>query len=234
MLSGEWERAPEVRMAPALRELVEDTIRNQTAQYPDAILSATRDVTDGNANGNSPPAINIDAIALTRQLEGLGFRRAHVKNVVRVMDEAAKRIYDNGGANGGGGIDPLVLALTTLSPQEAAIEWLILHLPEVSLLFLSLLCILFVESVSDISLPSLIACCRTISLLASARPPPLPTSSPPLVQAPAPRPSSRPGSSKSSSRRSGFLAKPSRAFSGSLPVEKRTTASGGKARRSRR
>lgn len=123
MLSGEWQKAPEVRMAPALRELVEETIRNQTAEYPEIILAATRETTD------SPSAVDINADALTRQLDTLGFRKAHVRNVVKLLEEAARRIYNEGS---GGGMDPLVLALTTLSPQEAAIEWLILHLPEVS------------------------------------------------------------------------------------------------------
>lgn len=76
MLSGEWERAPEVRMAPALRELVEETIRDQMTKYPDAILQATRESNGGKAS-EEDQEIKIDVRSLTVSLEGLGFRPSH-------------------------------------------------------------------------------------------------------------------------------------------------------------
>lgn len=129
MLSGEWERAPEVRMAPALRELVEETIRDQMTKYPDAILQATRESTGGKSEAHNE--IQIDVRSLSVSLEGLGFRPSHVRSVVQFLMNALERIH-NPTKKEGESLDPLVLALSTLSPQEAAIEWLILHLPEVS------------------------------------------------------------------------------------------------------
>ena len=130
MLSGEWERAPEVRMAPALRELVEETIRDQMTKYPDAILQATRESNGGEKSGEGEQEIKIDVRSFTVSLEGLGFRPSHVRSVVTFLQNALERIHNPSKKKEGEGLDPLVLALSTLSPQEAAIEWLILHLPE--------------------------------------------------------------------------------------------------------
>lgn len=102
MLSGEWERAPEVRMAPSLRELVEETVRNQMLQFPDAILQATRE-SDGPQESQE---IRIDSMALTKALGELGFRPAHVKASIVFLQDAAKRIKD--GRKDGEGLDPLV------------------------------------------------------------------------------------------------------------------------------
>lgn len=210
--SGQMERLPEVKMTPSLRELVEETIKDQMLAFPDAILQATKESTESApASRRSSPdlsSVSIDPAALNASLTSLGFRPAHVKSVISFLLKAKQRV-EQGGDKPGEPLDPLVLSLSTLSPEEAAIEWLILHLPEVR------------PSPptrrgpeqaarTDALSPPLVS--RTTSPSASVPPARSPTSSARAGRRRRSRRSSRRGSSTSSSRSSASRARPSRTF----------------------
>ncbi|WWD16188.1 hypothetical protein CI109_100613 [Kwoniella shandongensis] len=123
----EWERAPEVRMAPALREMVEGTVRKMMQQFPSAVLEASRDATATAStapSGVSTPALDVNS--LKTQLTTLGFRPTHITSALSALSAAHARLHSTCSSTN----DPLVLSLSILSPLEAAIEWLLLHLPE--------------------------------------------------------------------------------------------------------
>jgi len=143
----QWEDAPEVRMAPALREMVEDTVkkvgnqvtcdctltRQMMKKFPSAVMDATREMGGTPTPGGTPGASGaatpaLDLAPIQTQLETLGFRSAHIASCLSAVSAAHARLYAGGG--GAAGNDPLVLSLSMLSPLEAAIEWLLLHLPE--------------------------------------------------------------------------------------------------------
>ncbi|CED84855.1 atp-dependent rna helicase a [Phaffia rhodozyma] len=124
--NAEASQIPEVRMAPVLRELIEQTIKNQMLNYPEAILTATRESSSTPSGSNTPGTF--DTAKLEQNLLELGFRKSHVISVIGFLIGARERIHK--GIADGEGLDPLVLALSRLSEEEAAVEWLILHLPE--------------------------------------------------------------------------------------------------------
>jgi hypothetical protein len=102
-------------------------------KFPSAVMEATREMggtpTPGGTPGTSgagTPAL--DLVPIQRQLETLGFRPAHIASCLSAVSAAHARLYAAGA--GAAGNDPLVLSLSMLSPLEAAIEWLLLHLPE--------------------------------------------------------------------------------------------------------
>ncbi|GMK54047.1 hypothetical protein CspeluHIS016_0106330 [Cutaneotrichosporon spelunceum] len=135
-----WDDAPEVRMAPALREMVEGVVKRMMKRFPSAVMDATRDVGGSNnpSGANTPTGSgaatpvpstpSLDLQNVQRQLDTLGFRPAHVASCVSALASAHARLHSSAGV--GGSADPLVLSLSVLSPLEAAIEWLLLHLPE--------------------------------------------------------------------------------------------------------
>ena len=87
-------------------------------EYPDAVLQS-------GSNGSNTP-IPLDSAAIITQLTNLGFRPAHIRSCMSAIQAAHARMMSNSTAIN----DPLVLSLSILSPLEAAIEWLLLHLPE--------------------------------------------------------------------------------------------------------
>ena len=96
-------------------------------RFPSVVLEATRDTISApstHPSGTSTPTI--DLLSLNTQLSTLGFRPAHVTSALSALQSAAARLHSSTTAT----TDPLVLSLTILSPLEAAIEWLLLHLPE--------------------------------------------------------------------------------------------------------
>lgn len=127
-----WEEAPEVRMAPQLREMVEGVVKKMMKRFPSAVMDATREMggsgaTTPNKSGAATPSTPaLDLQSVKKQLDTLGFRPAHVASCVSALAAAHARLHSGGGAS----TDPLVLSLNILSPLEAAIEWLLLHLPE--------------------------------------------------------------------------------------------------------
>ncbi|KAL7424264.1 putative ATP-dependent RNA helicase ucp12 [Cryptotrichosporon argae] len=123
-----WENAPEVRMAPALRETVENTVRKMMRRFPAAVLDAARETGPPTpASGAGTPALDLDAVRA--QLGTLAFRPAHIASCLSAVQAAHARLHA-GSSAAGPRRDPLVLALSTLSPLEASIEWLLLHVPE--------------------------------------------------------------------------------------------------------
>jgi hypothetical protein len=95
-------------------------------KFPSAVMDATREMSGTpTASGSGTPAL--DVAPIQAQLKTLGFRAAHITSCVSAVAAAHARLYDGNGASGN---DPLVLSLSMLSPLEAALEWLLLHLPE--------------------------------------------------------------------------------------------------------
>ncbi|WWD01093.1 hypothetical protein V866_008031 [Kwoniella sp. B9012] len=122
-----WDRAPEVKMASSLRETVEATVRKMMRQFPSAVLEASRDATATAStapSGVSTPALDLPF--LQAQLTNLGFRSTHITSALSALSAANARLHSSSSSTK----DPLVLSLSILSPLEAAIEWLLLHLPE--------------------------------------------------------------------------------------------------------
>ncbi|ODN98303.1 ATP-dependent RNA helicase A [Cryptococcus wingfieldii CBS 7118] len=122
-----WDNAPEVKMAAALREMVEGTVRKMMQQFPSAVLEASRDATA--TASTSPSGVNtpaLDLSSLQTQLTTLGFRPSHINSCTSAIASATSRLQSSSTSTK----DPLVLALSILSPLEAAIEWLLLHVPE--------------------------------------------------------------------------------------------------------
>lgn len=76
------------------------------------------------ASGTSTPSLAADS--LKTQLTTLQFRPAHIKSCISALTAAHARLHSSSSSAS----DPLVLSLSILSPLEAAIEWLLLHLPE--------------------------------------------------------------------------------------------------------
>ncbi|KAJ7675357.1 P-loop containing nucleoside triphosphate hydrolase protein [Mycena rosella] len=104
--SGEFAQAPEVRMAGSLRELAEDAIKQAISLYPEAADVAPSVLTDEDA-----PKVN-------QQLGHLGFTAVQARNAVNFLSRPS----------------PVTANLmNSLSPLEAAIEYLILHVPECDL-----------------------------------------------------------------------------------------------------
>lgn len=140
-----WKNVPEVKMTQTQREVVEEIIRRvrgvvaversltpfqMMSKYPSAILEATREseaTPSTLPSGAATPTPGFDPQAIRTQLLDLGFRRAHVESCVAALIGAHDRLHSGGT---GKGRDPLMLSLSFLSPFEAAIEWLLVHLPE--------------------------------------------------------------------------------------------------------
>ncbi|KZT08749.1 P-loop containing nucleoside triphosphate hydrolase protein [Laetiporus sulphureus 93-53] len=104
--SREFENAPEARMASALRDLVEDSIKKGIALYPDA-------------DNVKPAVINPeDGPQVQQQLCSLGFKPSQARSAVEALSR------------------PSLLAsnlLHCLAPLQACIEYLILQVPECDL-----------------------------------------------------------------------------------------------------
>ena len=94
-------------------------------RFPTAVLSAARE-TGAAPSGSGTSTPSLDLSSLTTQLTTLGFRPAHVNSALTALQSAMARLESSSGAT----TDPFVLSLTMLSPLEATIEWLLLHLPE--------------------------------------------------------------------------------------------------------
>lgn len=123
-----WKSAPEVKMTPSQRELVEGVIRKMMRKYPSAVLEAARDSgssPSAAASGSNTPTVDLDAVE--RQLKQLEFRPAHIRSCLRALESAYARLHTGSSTQAN---DPLALSLSFLSPLEAAVEYLLAHLPE--------------------------------------------------------------------------------------------------------
>ena len=98
-------------------------------RFPSAVLEASRE-TAGMAS-TLPSGATIPSLDLTTvqaQLTTLSFRPAHITSAISALQAAHTRLHSPSSSSST--TDPLVLSLSILSPLEAAIEWLLLHLPE--------------------------------------------------------------------------------------------------------
>jgi ATP-dependent RNA helicase DHX57 len=96
-------------------------------RFPSAVLEAARETNATHStlpSGVSTPAL--DTGALQNQLTNLGFRPSHITSALSALTAAHARLHSSSSSTN----DPLVLSLSILSPLEAGIEWLLLHLPE--------------------------------------------------------------------------------------------------------
>lgn len=96
------------------------------AEYPSAILQGARESAATPStfpSGTNTPSF--DSAPIETQLRDLGFRPAHVTSCINALSAAHDRMHHGSTIN-----DPLTLSLSILSPFEAAIEWLLVHLPE--------------------------------------------------------------------------------------------------------
>jgi hypothetical protein len=106
--SNEFSQSPEVRMATSLRELVEDAIKEELSLNP------------GAEEGDDALATlsKEDIPELSTQLGYLGFNKAQIRNATEFLSQSAALSSK---------------LLSSLSPREACIEYLILHIPECDL-----------------------------------------------------------------------------------------------------
>ena len=95
-------------------------------KYPSAILAGSRDAAGESHPANGQSANELDLSSVEKQLQTLGFRPAHIKSASRALLAANIRMHSLSTAMN----DPLVLSLSMLSPLEAGVEWLLLHVPE--------------------------------------------------------------------------------------------------------
>ncbi|KAJ3514021.1 hypothetical protein NLJ89_g2611 [Agrocybe chaxingu] len=97
---------PEVIMATSLRELVEDAIKEGFSLYPEAADAV-------------PLTLSQDAIpGLSQQLGHLGFSKTQIQDATTYLSEDSTLAFN---------------LLNSLTPLEACIEYLVLHLPECDL-----------------------------------------------------------------------------------------------------
>lgn len=122
-LNKAWAEAREVRMAPALREMTEATIRRLMAVFPEAAQPAA---VEGDSEADAAGAESVDRARLEKELANLGFRRGHIRSAVEWLCRARESL-----AQGTAAVDdPLLGALTTMADREAALEYLVLYCPE--------------------------------------------------------------------------------------------------------
>ncbi|KAJ3802281.1 P-loop containing nucleoside triphosphate hydrolase protein [Lentinula aff. detonsa] len=104
--SGEFSQAPEVRMAKALRDQVEEAVKQVCiSMYPEQDVTRTESLTI---------ATN-EAEIVIQQLMQMGFKSAQARNAVEFLSRSSPMT------------DRL---LGNLLPLDASIEYLVLHLPE--------------------------------------------------------------------------------------------------------
>ncbi|KIY51989.1 P-loop containing nucleoside triphosphate hydrolase protein [Fistulina hepatica ATCC 64428] len=103
----EFSNAPEVFMSNSLRDVVEDAVKKGLAMYPEAASPAAPTVL-------SPE----DTPALQQQLVTLGFKPPQAQDAINLLS---------------GPSAVAVNLLSTLSPLDACIEYLVLHVPECDL-----------------------------------------------------------------------------------------------------
>lgn len=120
-LSREWQRALEVRMAPALRELVEATIRARMSEVP---------VGDVNAVATRAAGMSLDAPTLERELAALGLRPGYIRRVVAWLQDARQRYVSAAALAQLQQAHPLLASVLMLPDKEAALEYIVLYTPE--------------------------------------------------------------------------------------------------------
>ena len=118
-----WQQALEVKMAPALREQVEATIREH--------MQAAGDVpAGGDAGAEAFEAQSVDTDALEGELRALGVRTGYIRRIVAWLVDARERYASADAMNALRSAHPLLASILALPNTEAAIEYLVLYTPE--------------------------------------------------------------------------------------------------------
>ncbi|KAF8625176.1 hypothetical protein AX15_005488 [Amanita polypyramis BW_CC] len=97
---------PEAKMATSIREAVEEVIKKGLSIYPEAAEGSTNQISDE------------DAKNVSRQLKHLGFSPTQIQNTTRFITQPSAVAAN---------------LLATLTPLEAAVEYLVLNVPECDL-----------------------------------------------------------------------------------------------------
>ncbi|KAL4401098.1 putative ATP-dependent RNA helicase Ucp12 [Malassezia pachydermatis] len=121
-MSKAWQRAQEVRMAPALRELVENTIRARMSELP--ITTETNTVRDKMAS------LSLDKKALERELSALGVRPGYIRRVLAWLEDARTKYASSAAQEQLQKAHPLLSSILALPNREAALEYIVLYTPE--------------------------------------------------------------------------------------------------------
>ncbi|KAG7099686.1 hypothetical protein E1B28_001508 [Marasmius oreades] len=103
---SEFSQAPEVRMATGLREFVEDAIKKGMSMYPETVDQAALILPEDSCR------------QVEQGLLRLGFTAAQARNAVKFLSSPSSIA---------------ATLLESLSPLEASIEYLVLHVPECDL-----------------------------------------------------------------------------------------------------
>lgn len=123
-LSKAWQRAMEVRMAPALRELVEATIRKR--------MSEAAPVAHADTSASGAPSFggSVDRASLERELGNLGVRPGYTRRIVAWLEDARAKYASSTAWAQLQQMHPLLASILALPNKEAAIEYLVLYTPE--------------------------------------------------------------------------------------------------------
>lgn len=122
-MSKAWQRALEVRMSPALRELVEATIRARMDEVRDEDLA-------GAVSEVSVEPPRLDTATLERELTKLGVRPGYIRRVLAWLKEARAKAQDATAMANLRRAHPLLASILAQPDREAAIEYLVLYTPE--------------------------------------------------------------------------------------------------------
>ena len=131
-LSKAWQEAKEVRLASALREKIEATIRRAMTIFPSASTAPLdlieEDQDPSRAATDSAP--KVDAEGLERELTSYGFRRGHARSAISWLTSARTALAHPSSSNAASLVDPMLASAATLADREAALEYLMLYTPE--------------------------------------------------------------------------------------------------------
>ncbi|KAF8323715.1 P-loop containing nucleoside triphosphate hydrolase protein [Clavulina sp. PMI_390] len=98
---------PEVRMASAVRDMVENVIKEMAAQYPGVV--------------EEEESASIDRDVLERQLETLGFKDHQINKALAFLTQSTTNP------------SPYLSSLLSLPPLDACLSYLLVHIPETDL-----------------------------------------------------------------------------------------------------
>lgn len=131
-LSKAWQEAKEVRLASALREKIEATIRKAMSIFPSA--SATPlDLIEEDQDPDSVAADStpkVDVAGLEKELTSYGFRRGHARSAVSWLTSARTALANPSASTAASLVDPMLASAASLADREAALEYLMLYTPE--------------------------------------------------------------------------------------------------------
>ncbi|CDU24994.1 uncharacterized protein SPSC_04827 [Sporisorium scitamineum] len=131
-LSKAWQEAKEVRLASALREKIEATIRKAMSIFPSA--SATPlDLIEEDQDPDSVAADStpkVDVAGLEKELTSYGFRRGHALSAVSWLTSARTALANPSASTAASLVDPMLASAASLADREAALEYLMLYTPE--------------------------------------------------------------------------------------------------------